>query len=50
MSCLHLQDKAKLKVRKKGDPPEPEVISNMVRYARKTIREFRAFKHTKNIL
>ncbi|XP_022621961.1 N-lysine methyltransferase SMYD2-like [Seriola dumerili] len=41
------KDKAKLKVRKQSDPFEPEVISNMVRYARKTIREFRAFKHTK---
>uniref|UniRef100_A0A3B4WW74 [histone H3]-lysine(4) N-trimethyltransferase n=1 Tax=Seriola lalandi dorsalis TaxID=1841481 RepID=A0A3B4WW74_SERLL len=35
------KDKAKLKVRKQSDPFEPEVISNMVRYARKTIREFR---------
>uniref|UniRef100_A0A665TQB3 [histone H3]-lysine(4) N-trimethyltransferase n=1 Tax=Echeneis naucrates TaxID=173247 RepID=A0A665TQB3_ECHNA len=35
------KDKAKLKVRKLSDPIEPDVISNMVRYARKTIREFR---------
>ncbi|XP_071335329.1 N-lysine methyltransferase SMYD2-A-like [Trachinotus anak] len=42
------KDKAKLKVRKQSDPIEPEVINNMVRYARKTIREFRAFKHTKS--
>lgn len=47
---FNLQDKAKLKVRKQSDPIEPEVINNMVRYARKTIREFRAFKHIKNIL
>ncbi|XP_070843580.1 N-lysine methyltransferase SMYD2-like [Chaetodon trifascialis] len=41
------KDKAKLKVRKQSDPIEPEVISNMVRYGRKTIREFRVCKHTK---
>ncbi|XP_068432776.1 N-lysine methyltransferase SMYD2-like [Clinocottus analis] len=41
------KDKEKLKVRKRSDPIEPEVISNMVRYARKSIREFRAVKHTK---
>ncbi|XP_068580656.1 N-lysine methyltransferase SMYD2-like [Cebidichthys violaceus] len=41
------KDKDKLKVRKRSDPIEPDVISNMVRYARKTIREFRALKHTK---
>ncbi|KAM4522747.1 N-lysine methyltransferase SMYD2-like [Odontesthes bonariensis] len=41
------KDKAKLKVRKQRDPIEPQVISNMVRYARKTIREFRALKHVK---
>ncbi|XP_056283852.1 N-lysine methyltransferase SMYD2-like isoform X2 [Pseudoliparis swirei] len=41
------KDKEKLKVRKQSDPIEPEVISNMVRYARKTIGEFRAVKHTK---
>ncbi|XP_078130953.1 N-lysine methyltransferase SMYD2-B isoform X2 [Sander vitreus] len=40
-------DKAKLKVRKQSDPIEQEVISNMVRYARKTIREFRALKQIK---
>ncbi|XP_054474747.1 N-lysine methyltransferase SMYD2-B [Anoplopoma fimbria] len=41
------KDKEKLKVRKRRDPIEPEVISNMVRYARKIIREFRAVKHIK---
>ncbi|XP_040919974.1 N-lysine methyltransferase SMYD2-B [Toxotes jaculatrix] len=41
------KDKVKLKVRKRSDPIEPEVINNMVRYARKTIKEFRAFKHIK---
>ncbi|XP_038582041.1 N-lysine methyltransferase SMYD2-B [Micropterus salmoides] len=41
------KDKAKLKVRKRSDPIEAEVISNMVRYARKTVREFRALKHIK---
>ncbi|KAK2856242.1 hypothetical protein Q5P01_004977 [Channa striata] len=44
------KDEAKLKVRKRIDPIEPEVISNMTRYARKTIRELRAFKNIKNIL
>lgn len=50
--CLtsNLQDEAKLKPRKRSDPIEPEVISNMVRYARKCIREFRAFKTTNDIL
>ncbi|XP_073349242.1 N-lysine methyltransferase SMYD2-B-like [Pagrus major] len=41
------KDKVKLKVRKRSEPIEPEVINNMVRYARKAISEFRAFKHTK---
>ncbi|XP_028252725.1 N-lysine methyltransferase SMYD2-B [Parambassis ranga] len=41
------KDKAKLKVRKRSDPIEPDVISNMVRYARKTVKEFRTFKNTK---
>ncbi|XP_039873334.1 N-lysine methyltransferase SMYD2-like [Simochromis diagramma] len=41
------KDKAKLKVRKQSDSIEPDVINNMVRYAWKTIREFREFKHTK---
>lgn len=50
MSFLHLQDKVKLKVRKRSEPIEPEVIDNMVRYARKIIREFRFLKNTKNIL
>lgn len=40
-------DKKKLKVRKRSDPIEPEVISNMVRYARRTIKEFRALKEIK---
>ncbi|XP_058469156.1 N-lysine methyltransferase SMYD2-B [Solea solea] len=41
------KDKTKLKLRKKGDPIEPEVVSNMVRYARRSIREFRALKNEK---
>ncbi|XP_070704983.1 N-lysine methyltransferase SMYD2-A-like [Pempheris klunzingeri] len=41
------KDEAKLRVRKRSDAIEPEVISNMVRYGRKTIREFRALKHIK---
>lgn len=41
------QDKAKLKARTFSDPIEPEVISNMVRYAKKTIKEFRASKNLK---
>ncbi|KAG7275346.1 hypothetical protein CRUP_007902 [Coryphaenoides rupestris] len=36
------EDKAKLKVRKRSQPYEPEVVSNMVRYACKKIAEFRA--------
>ncbi|CAL8312838.1 unnamed protein product [Lota lota] len=44
------KDKAKLKVRKRSDPYEPEVVSSMVRYARKTMAEFRAVKSEKNIL
>ncbi|XP_040016533.2 N-lysine methyltransferase SMYD2-B isoform X1 [Gasterosteus aculeatus] len=40
-------DKAKLRVRKRSDPVEPQAIGNMVRYARKTVREFRAVKHIK---
>lgn len=48
--CVSFQDKVKLKVRKQNDPFEPEVVNNMVRYARKTIREFRASKHCKYIL
>ncbi|XP_076023693.1 N-lysine methyltransferase SMYD2-A-like [Genypterus blacodes] len=42
------KDKVKIKLRKLRDPIEPEVISNMVRYARNTIREFRAAKHNKS--
>ncbi|CAJ1078026.1 N-lysine methyltransferase SMYD2-B [Xyrichtys novacula] len=41
------KDKVKLKVRKQSDPIEQDVINNMVRYARKTIREFRALKTVK---
>lgn len=37
-------------MRKRSDPVEPQAIGNMVRYARKTVREFRAVKHIKNIL
>jgi len=48
--CASSQDKAKLKVRKRSEPYEPEVVSNMVRYARKKIAEFRAVKNQKNIL
>ncbi|KAM6954576.1 N-lysine methyltransferase SMYD2-B [Aplochiton taeniatus] len=44
------KDKLKLKVRKRSDPISPEDISNMVRYARSIIREFRAAKHEQNIL
>uniref|UniRef100_A0A3Q1HYZ6 [histone H3]-lysine(4) N-trimethyltransferase n=1 Tax=Anabas testudineus TaxID=64144 RepID=A0A3Q1HYZ6_ANATE len=44
------KDNAKLKVRKQSDPIEQDVISNMMRYARKTVREFRALKGIKNIL
>ncbi|XP_008311167.1 N-lysine methyltransferase SMYD2-B [Cynoglossus semilaevis] len=41
------KDKKKLKLRKRSDPIEPEVVNNMVRYARKSIREFRACKNIK---
>ncbi|XP_041660665.1 N-lysine methyltransferase SMYD2-B [Cheilinus undulatus] len=41
------KDKVKLKVRKRSDPIEEDVINNMVRYARKTIRDFRALKNIK---
>ncbi|KAM9798324.1 LOW QUALITY PROTEIN: N-lysine methyltransferase SMYD2-B-like [Neosynchiropus ocellatus] len=44
------QDKVKLKERKRSEPLEPDVVSNMIRYARKTIREFRASKDVKDIL
>eukprot|EP00064_Thunnus_orientalis_P022380 superscaffoldBa00007478_g22574 len=33
------KDKMKLKVHKRSDPIEPDVINNMVRYARKTVRD-----------
>uniref|UniRef100_A0A668A500 [histone H3]-lysine(4) N-trimethyltransferase n=1 Tax=Myripristis murdjan TaxID=586833 RepID=A0A668A500_9TELE len=36
------KDKVKLKVHKRSDPINPEVISNMVRYGRNAVREFRA--------
>lgn len=51
-SCLtsNLQDAAKLKPREGSDPVEPEAVSNMVRYARKCIREFRAHKSSNYIL
>nr|XP_057912670.1 N-lysine methyltransferase SMYD2-like [Doryrhamphus excisus] len=41
------KDKVKLKVRKQREPIEADAVSAMVRYARKTIREFRALKHVK---
>lgn len=41
------QDKVKLKVRKLSEPIEQEDVSNMERYARKTIKEFRASKTCK---
>ncbi|KAF7230611.1 N-lysine methyltransferase SMYD2 [Nothobranchius furzeri] len=42
------KDNAKVKVRKRSDPFEPQVISNMVRYGRNSIREFRALKNVKS--
>uniref|UniRef100_A0A4W6D450 [histone H3]-lysine(4) N-trimethyltransferase n=1 Tax=Lates calcarifer TaxID=8187 RepID=A0A4W6D450_LATCA len=45
-TCDCQECKSKSKVRSsQSDPIEPEVINNMVRYARKTIREFRASKN-----
>lgn len=35
---------------KLSPPPEPEVVQEMVRYARNVIEEFRRAKHYKNIL
>lgn len=49
-SFFAFQDRAKLKVHKRSDPIEPEVINNMVRYARKSVAQFRALKSSKNIL
>ncbi|XP_068609578.1 N-lysine methyltransferase SMYD2-like [Brachionichthys hirsutus] len=40
-------DKTKLKLRKKSEPTEPQVINSMLQYAKKTITEFRALKHIK---
>ncbi|XP_012722721.2 N-lysine methyltransferase SMYD2 isoform X1 [Fundulus heteroclitus] len=42
------RDKAKLKVRKQRDPVEPHEVNNMIRYARNTVKEFRALKHVKS--
>lgn len=40
-------DKVKLKVRKRSDPIEPELISNMMRYAKNIIGDFRTAKSDK---
>jgi len=37
-------DKIRLKVRKRSDPIKPEAVSNMIRYSKKIIGEFRAAK------
>ncbi|XP_060034422.1 N-lysine methyltransferase SMYD2 isoform X2 [Erinaceus europaeus] len=42
------KDKAKVEVRKLSDPPQPESVRDMVRYARAVIEEFRRAKHYKS--
>ncbi|RXM31819.1 N-lysine methyltransferase SMYD2 [Acipenser ruthenus] len=44
------KDKAKMETRKMNEPPQPETIRDMVKYARNVIEEFRRAKHYKNIL
>lgn len=47
---LLLQDKEKLEVTKYNEPPKPEAVKDMIKYARNIIEEFRRAKHYKNIL
>ncbi|XP_043917222.1 N-lysine methyltransferase SMYD2 [Protopterus annectens] len=47
---LRTKDPAKLEVRKLSDPPKPEAVKEMIKYARNMIEEFRRAKHYKNIL
>lgn len=39
-----------MEIRKLSDPPQAEVVRDMVRYARAVIEEFRRAKHYKYIL
>ncbi|XP_038667447.1 N-lysine methyltransferase SMYD2-A [Scyliorhinus canicula] len=41
------KDKEKLEITKYGEPPKPEVIKDMIKYARNIIEEFRRAKHYK---
>ncbi|XP_033861456.3 N-lysine methyltransferase SMYD2-like isoform X1 [Acipenser ruthenus] len=41
------KDKAKMEIRKMNEPPKPETIRDMVKYARNVIEEFRRAKHYK---
>ncbi|XP_033873159.2 N-lysine methyltransferase SMYD2-like [Acipenser ruthenus] len=41
------KDKAKMETRKMNEPPQPETIRDMVKYARNVIEEFRRAKHYK---
>ncbi|XP_006626142.1 N-lysine methyltransferase SMYD2-A [Lepisosteus oculatus] len=41
------KDKAKMEIRKLSDPPKPETVRDMVKYARNVIEEFRRAKHYK---
>ncbi|MBN3284211.1 SMYD2 methyltransferase, partial [Polyodon spathula] len=41
------KDKAKMEIRKMSEPPKPETIRDMVKYARNVIEEFRRAKHYK---
>ncbi|XP_069464663.1 N-lysine methyltransferase SMYD2 [Ambystoma mexicanum] len=41
------KDAAKMEIRKLNDPPKPETIRDMVKYARNVIEEFRRAKHYK---
>ncbi|NXA35477.1 SMYD2 methyltransferase, partial [Eudromia elegans] len=43
-------DKEKLEIRKLSEPPSPEAVSDMIKYARNVIEEFRRAKHYKYIL
>ncbi|XP_067845021.1 N-lysine methyltransferase SMYD2-like isoform X2 [Heptranchias perlo] len=41
------KDEEKLEITKYGEPPKPEVIKDMIKYARNIIEEFRRAKHYK---
>ncbi|KAM4771738.1 N-lysine methyltransferase SMYD2 isoform 1-T1 [Rhinophrynus dorsalis] len=41
------KDPAKLEIRKLSDPPSPQTIKDMIKYARNVVEEFRRAKHYK---